>query len=69
MDKSPINAPDFERCRADASGIPQREFWLHKNPKTKASVLRGLEQAKAGKKAKSSPDLEADAHLAEQLED
>ncbi len=49
--------------------IPQREVWLLKNPKAKASVLWGLEQAKAGKKAKSPPDLEADSRLAEQLDD
>jgi len=52
-----------------AQVVPQREVWLHKNPKTKASVLRGLEQAKAGKKANLPPDLEADARLAEQLDD
>jgi hypothetical protein len=51
-----------------AEVIPQREVWLHKNPKAKASVLRGLEQAKTGKKAKA-PDLKADAILAEQLDD
>ena len=52
-----------------AEVIPQREVWLHRNPKAKASVLCGLEQAKAGKTAKSPPDLEADARLAEQLDD
>lgn len=52
-----------------AQVIPQREAWLHKNPKAKASVLRGLEQANAGKMAESPPDLEADARLAEQLDD
>jgi hypothetical protein len=52
-----------------AEVVPQRELWLHKNPKAKASVLRGLEQAKACKTAKSPPDLEADARLTEQLDD
>ncbi len=52
-----------------AEVIPQREVWLHKNPKAKASLLRGLDQAKAGKKAKSPPNLEADARLAAQLDD
>ena len=51
-----------------AEVIPQREAWLHKNSKAKASVARGLQQAKAGKKAKSPPNLTADARLAEQLD-
>ena len=51
-----------------AQVVPQREVWLHKNPKAKASVLRGLAQATAGKVAKSPPDVERDALLAEQLE-
>lgn len=52
-----------------AQVIPQREVWLHKNPKARASVFRGLEQAKAGKRAESPPDLDADALFAEQLDD
>jgi hypothetical protein len=52
-----------------AQVVPQRELWLHKNPKAKASVLRGLAQAKAGEVADSPPDLEKDAQLVEQLED
>ena len=52
-----------------AQVVPQRELWLHKNPKAKASVLRGLAQARAGEAAKSPPDLERDARLAEQLDD
>ena len=51
-----------------AQVIPQRELWLHKNRKAKASVLRGLAQAKAGKRAEP-PDLEEDARLSEQLDD
>ena len=49
--------------------VPRRERWLHKNPKAKALVLRGLTQAKAGRTAKSPPDLKADARLAKQLDD
>ena len=52
-----------------AQVIPQREVWLHKNPKAKAAVLRGLAQAGAGKAAKSPPDLNRDASLVEQLDD
>jgi hypothetical protein len=52
-----------------AQVIPQREVWLHKNPTAKAPVYRGLTQAKAGKLSKTSPDLEHDARLAEQLGD
>jgi hypothetical protein len=51
-----------------AQVIPQREIWLHKNATTKASVSRGLAQAKAGKISKTSPDLEQDALLVEQLD-
>lgn len=50
-----------------AQVIPKREVWLHKTSKTKAAVLRGLQQAKAGKLAKSPPDLENDEQLAKRL--
>lgn len=49
--------------------IPEREVWLYENPKALASVRRGLDQARKGKVAKSSPNLKAAAKLAEQLED
>ncbi len=52
-----------------AQVIPQREAWLHKNPNAKASVMRGLKQAKAGKAAKCAPDLTQDAAIVEQLDD
>ena len=52
-----------------AQVIPQREVWLHQNPKAKAAVFRGLAQAGTGKVAKSPPDLSRDASLMEQLDD
>ena len=42
-----------------AEVVPAREAWLYKNPEALASVLRGLEQARAAQRAKA-PDLEAD---------
>jgi len=52
-----------------AAIIPEREMWLYKNPKAKASVLRGLSQARARKFSDSPPDLEAARVLVEQIED
>jgi hypothetical protein len=52
-----------------AQVIPQRELWLQKNKKAKAAVLRGLAQARGRRRARSSPDLDQDARLVEQLDD
>jgi hypothetical protein len=52
-----------------AQVIPQREVWLHKNALAKESIYRGLNQAKAGKLSKVSPDIEHDALFVAQLED
>ena len=52
-----------------AAVVPEREMRLYKNPKAKASVLRGLSQAKARKFSDSPPDLEAARALAEQIEE
>ncbi len=49
--------------------IPEREVWLYENPKSLASVRRGLKQARKGKVTKTPLDLKAAANLAEQLED
>ena len=48
--------------------IPEREIWLHENAAAKASVLRGLEQAKAGEFV-AGPDLTAGKKLADEIED
>ncbi len=49
--------------------IPEREAWLYENVEARASVRRGLKQAKAGNFAKRGPDLTDAAKLAEQLDD
>lgn len=49
--------------------IPEREAWLFDNPKAKASVRRGLSQAKARRFSKTPPDLAADAALTRKLAD
>jgi hypothetical protein len=49
--------------------IPEREAWLQENPKAKASVLKGLAQAKGKRFAKNPPDLLAAAKLAARLQD
>ena len=51
-----------------AAVIPQREVWLRRNPTAKASVLRGLAQARSGKFSKSPPNLDQDAEMAERLD-
>jgi hypothetical protein len=49
--------------------IPEAEAWLYENEKALNSVRRGLKQAKAGKFAKNSPDLDAAETFADQLQD
>lgn len=48
--------------------IPEREAWLHENAGAKASVMRGLAQAKAGAFVEG-PDLAAGKALAEEIEE
>jgi hypothetical protein len=52
-----------------AQVIPAREVWLYKNPKAKASLERGLQQARARKFSQSPPDLVADAALVSGLDE
>lgn len=42
-----------------AAVIPQRELWLHRNPKALGKVLQGLDEAKGGQFSQG-PDLTAD---------
>ena len=49
--------------------IPEREAWLFENPVAKKLVATGLQQAKARQFSASPPDLDADAALADALED
>lgn len=49
--------------------IPEREAWLYKSDEARASVARGLAQAKARIFAQSPPDLNADRTLIEKLEE
>lgn len=48
--------------------VPEDEAWLYENQKARASVRRGLAQAKDRKFAKG-PDLDADAELADSIDD
>ena len=49
--------------------IPEREVWLHENKVARELVATGLQQAAAGQFSDSPPDLDADAKLADALEE
>jgi hypothetical protein len=49
--------------------IPVNEEWLFRNPKALDLVLRGLEEARAGKVSATPPDLDADEAWVNDLED
>ena len=49
--------------------IPEREAWLLENPVAKATVATGLRQAGTGLFSDSPPDLDADAALADALDE
>ena len=51
-----------------AVAIPEREAWLYKNAEALTRVRAGLEQARKGQVSKSPPDLDADAGLADEIE-
>ena len=48
--------------------IPEREAWLHENPKAKALLLRGIAQARAGEFA-PAPDLAKARKIADRIPD
>lgn len=47
--KAYINPTTSEIKLTPTVSIPHNELWLYKNPKALKSVLRGMEEAKAGK--------------------
>lgn len=49
--------------------IPAQEAWLFKNPKALNSVLRGLDEARAGRFSSNPPDLDAARQLAKRIPD
>ncbi len=49
--------------------VPEREAWLLDNQVAKELVTRGLHQADARQFSDSPPDLDADAALADALEE
>ena len=51
-----------------AVAIPEREVWLYKNVEALNRVRAGLEQAHKRQVSKSPPDLDADAGLADEIE-
>lgn len=62
------NVDDTEVRITLARVIPEREAWLYANPKARATVGKGLAQAKARRFAKP-PDISADVELADKLDD
>ncbi len=49
--------------------IPERESWLYENDEALSRVRGGLKQAVAGRFAAGPPDLDADAALADSIDD
>jgi hypothetical protein len=49
--------------------IPDRESWLYENDEALSRVRSGLKQAVAGRFAADPPDLDADAALADSIDD
>jgi hypothetical protein len=48
--------------------IPEREAWLHDNPRAKGAVARGIAQAKAGK-VNRGPDMTKARRIADRITD
>jgi len=49
--------------------LPEREAWLLENPTARGLVESGLREAESHEFSKSPPALDADAALADELED
>ena len=64
-----IDDSDSERIViTPAVAIPEREAWLYKNEEALRLVRKGLENARA-RRFCEPPDLDADAALADSIED
>ena len=44
--------------REEAGIIPKHELWIHKNPKAKKLLEKGLEQARQGRGKRNTIDLD-----------
>lgn len=51
-----------------AEAVPSKESWLYKNPEALASVMEGMEQAKA-RQLGEGPDLAAGQKLVRKIEE
>lgn len=59
---------EYEVRIRTARVVPERKAWLLENDAARASVLKGIEQARAGQFVDSGPDLETDLTLCDQFE-
>ncbi|MFQ5464094.1 MAG: hypothetical protein ACE5E5_15890 [Phycisphaerae bacterium] len=65
-----VRAIDETEMRVSiARVLPEREAWLLENPKARKLVETGLREAESHEFSEAPPNLDADAALADELED